>query len=106
MRRVRRALFAALIAFAGTACDPKASSTPPTACSEVIPGIDDYPADITGDFIDAPFTAWLATIAAPVDYDGRSGFWFDAHGVAVGWSQQEDSDICVVDHSGGDAPMA
>jgi hypothetical protein len=81
-----------------TACYASSMHTPPVACSYIIPGV-----DVTGlsdgDIVDdVPFQLWFDTLIQPVDYNGN-GFWYDGLGSAVGWSQQEDSEICVIDIS-------
>lgn len=76
-------------------CAEQATATPPVPCTATIPGVDSYPADAGDGFIDAPFVAWLDTQATPVDYR-EDGYWYDATGAVIGWSVQEDSEICVI----------
>lgn len=76
-------------------CAEQATAKPPVPCTATIPGVDSYPADAGDGFIDAPFVAWLDTQATPVDYR-EDGYWYDATGAVIGWSVQEDSEICVI----------
>ena len=81
-----------------TGCVASELTSPPVACQVIIPGVDTQGA-VDGDIVeDVAFYNWFDTLAQPVDYD-MNGFWYDGFGDAVGWSSQEDGEICVISHA-------
>ena len=100
-RRITITLGLALAGVA-TGCDAWEMTEPPVPCLHSIPGIDTTGLN-DGDIADdVEFQVWFKALPAPVDYNGN-GFWYDGNGDAVGWSSQEDSEICVIDHHPDDA---
>ena len=80
-----------------TGCVASELTSPPVACQVIIPGVDTQGA-VDGDIVeDVAFYTWYDTLAQPVDYH-INGFWYDNFGDAVGWSSQEDGEICVISH--------